>query len=146
MSDCCSCQYINFYLHRVFVQNHRKSCKAFAVLKAISLRSAFPLSLHAKQTPLDDGSVHTGEIQPRLFDLLLLTFKAGKLQGTNFAQTRKTNLPHTRFPWLFPLLLTKRKKTTQQPRFLRIYHRASRKHVILMVSSNLQMARCNQHI
>lgn len=50
------------------------------------------------------------------------------------------------FPDYFLYYLPEETKRTHQPRLLCVYHRARRKQVILMVSSNLQMARCNQHI
>lgn len=88
--------------------------------------------------------------------LIYLThsFSLSKQENTsaNFTQTRKTNLLHTFFfffPYYFLYYLPKAKKPQTPPTnnsysaFITV---TGWKHVILMVSSNLQMARCNQHI
>lgn len=135
-----------------FVQNCRTSCKAFAVLKAISLQSTISF-LHQKQTHLHDlfcpdwwDTVSFIWFTPSLF-------KSRKTPGQTLHKLcthfRKTNPLHTNFSLLLHLLFSKRKKKKQHPTnksysaFITV---TSRKHVILMESSNLQMARCKQHI
>lgn len=89
-------------------------------------------------------SVRVGEIQPCLFNLLFPSFKAGKYQ-VKFCTNLKNKSAAQKFFLIISSIIyqKKKKKDNSYSAFITV---TRIKHVILMLSSNLQMARCNQHI
>lgn len=88
-------------------------------------------------------SVRLGEIQPCLFNLLLPSFKAGKYQVEFCTNLKNKSAAQKFFLIISPIIYWRKKKDNSYSAFITV---TRIKHVILMLSSNLQMARCNQHI
>lgn len=90
-------------------------------------------------------SVRVGEIQPCLFNSLLPSLKAGKYQ-VKFCTNLKNKSAAQKFFLIISSIIYQKKKKKKDNSYSAFITVTRIKHVILMLSSNLQMARCNQHI